>query len=342
MKLSARTGTLRLREPFRISRSVMHERDAVWIDLEHDGRTGRGEAVTSVYYDLDVPRILERLEELRPHVENCADPGALLAGIAAWPEVEPGVRCAVDAAAHDLAAQSRGRTVQDLVGAPPVGSPATARTIGITGTDQAVRTATELTARGFRVLKVKLGDGPDETARVAAVRAAAPDAELLLDPNGAWEPDRALRLLDELAEHRIAAVEQPTPPGDPAELGRIARHSPIPVIADEDAQSLADVRALGSSVHGVNVKLAKCGGIRPALEIIDAARSAGVDVLLGCLVASSLGIAPAVHLAGHARWIDLDGHLLLADDPWDGIGGTGGTLHITGEPGLGVRPRAAA
>ncbi|GAA3355181.1 dipeptide epimerase [Saccharopolyspora gregorii] len=342
MKLSARTGTLRLREPFRISRSVMHERDAVWIDLEHGGRTGHGEAVTSVYYDLDVPRILDRLDALRPHVESCTGPDELLTGIDDWPDVEPGVRCAVDAAAHDLAAQHSGRTVQDLIGAPPVGEPATARTIGITGTEHAARTAAELTARGFRVLKVKLGDGPDEQDRVAAVRAAAPDAQLLLDPNGAWEPEQALRLLDALAVHDIAAVEQPIPPGDPVVLGRVARHSPIPVIADEDAQTLADVRALGSTVHGINVKLAKCGGIRAAVEIIDAARSTGADVMLGCLVASSLGIAPAVHLAGHARWIDLDGHLLLADDPWDGIGGTGGTLHITREPGLGVRPKVAA
>ena len=163
MKLSARTGTLRLREPFRISRSVMHERDAVWIDLEHGGRTGHGEAVTSVYYDLDVPRILDRLDALRPHVESCtgpdellAGPDELLAGIDDWPDVEPGVRCAVDAAAHDLAAQHSGRTVQDLIGAPPVGEPATARTIGITGTEHAARTAAELTARGFRVLKEKM------------------------------------------------------------------------------------------------------------------------------------------------------------------------------------------
>ncbi|MFR9729583.1 dipeptide epimerase [Saccharopolyspora sp. MS10] len=341
MRLTWQTGTLRLREPFRISRSVMHERDAVWIELDHDGSTGHGEAVTSVYYDLDVPEIVAQLDGVRPLVAEAVDPGALVTAVRHWPGLAPGVRCALDAAAHDLTARQRGITVRALLDLPPTGELPTARTIGITGTEHAVRTARELVGSGFTVLKVKLGDGPEERARVAAIREAAPDVELLLDPNGAWAPEQALRNLDALAPLGISAVEQPVAPGSPAELGRIARLSPIPVIADEDAQTVADVRALGSSVHGVNVKLAKCGGIGAALEIVEAARSAGMDVMLGCLVASSLGIAPAVHLAGCARWIDLDGHLLLAEDPWDGIGGTGGALRLSGEPGLGVRPRGS-
>ncbi|GAB2665136.1 dipeptide epimerase [Saccharopolyspora gloriosae] len=341
MKLTWHTGTLRLREPFRISRSVMHERDAVWIDVSHDGHIGHGEAVTSVYYDLDVPRIVTQLEALRPVIDSSDDPGALLIEARRWVVLDPGLRCAVEAAVHDLAAKCRGITVRELVGAPEFESARTACTIGIVDVAQAVRTATDLVAKGFGVLKVKLGDGTDDAARVAAIRAAAPDARLLLDPNGAWEPGQALRILETLEPHGISAVEQPIRPGTPADLGWVAQRSPIPVIADEDAHTIDDVRELGSSVHGVNVKLAKCGGIQAAVEIIETARSAGVDVMLGCLVASSLGIAPAVHLAGFARWTDLDGHLLLADDPWDGIGGIDGTLRLSGRPGLGVRPRSA-
>lgn len=341
MKLTWRTGTLRLREPFRISRSVMHERDAVWIDVSHEGHTGHGEAVTSVYYDLDVSRIVTQLEALRPAIENSEDPGELVTDARRWAALDPGLRCAVEAAVHDLAAKCRGTTVRELIGAPAFETVETACTIGIVDTAQAVRTATSLINRGFGVLKVKLGDGTDDVTRVAAIRAAAPGARLLLDPNGAWAPDQALRILEALEPHGISAVEQPIRPGAPADLGWVAQRSPIPVIADEDAQTVDDVRELGSSVHGVNVKLAKCGGIQAAVEIIKTARSAGVDVMLGCLVASSLGIAPAVHLAGFARWIDLDGHLLLAHDPWDGIGGTGGTLRLSDRPGLGVRPRSS-
>lgn len=115
----------------------------------------------------------------------------------------------------------------------------------------------------------------------------------------------------------------------------------MPVVADEDAATVSDVRRLAGAVAGVNIKLAKCGGITAAREIIDVATGYDMDVMLGCLVTSSLGIAPAVHLTGRARWVDLDGHLLLADDPWTGLGGHDGTLRLAGTPGLGVTPTGA-
>lgn len=219
---------------------------------------------------------------------------------------------------------------------------ATARTIGITAPAAAAVQAARLAADGFTVLKVKAGhpDPAEDLARVEAVRAAAPGASLLLDPNGAWSERRARDLLPRFAALGVTAVEQPVAPGSPDSLARVAADSPVPVIADEDAVSYEDAVALAGRVHGVNVKLAKCGGVRAALRIHAALRGTGTDLMLGCLTASSLGIAPAVHLAGRARWVDLDGHLLLADDPWTGIGGADGTVRTSGRPGLGVR-RAA-
>jgi L-alanine-DL-glutamate epimerase-like enolase superfamily enzyme len=332
-----------LREPFRISRSVMYEREAVRLDVEHDGVVGHGEAVTSVYYGLDANRIVALLEGVQDVVDRSADPENLLADLPAWTRElrdAPGVLCAVDAAMHDLVAKLRGVPVHRMLGGPEWEPVPTARTIGITSIDRAARTATDLAARGFEVIKVKLGAGEfsEELACLAAIREAAPHARLLLDPNGAWEPEQAVRALEAAHEHGVEAVEQPIAPGTPDVLGWVAARSPVPVIADEDAASIEDVVYLGESVHGINVKLAKCGGIRAARDIVDVARSSGVELMLGCLVASSLGIAPAVHLAGFARWVDLDGHLLLAHDPWRGIGGTDGVLRLDGAAGLGVRP----
>ncbi len=220
----------------------------------------------------------------------------------------------------------------------------TASTIGITGIERARRGAGELAARGFSVLKVKMGvpDPAEDLARLTAVHEAAPHARLLLDANGAWTAEQAVRLLDHVGGLNVDAVEQPIPPGTPDELAWVSERSPVPVIADEDAASPADVRRIAGAVRGVNVKLAKCGGILAALQIIYTARALGTDVMLGCLVASSLGIAPAVHLTGHARWVDLDGHLLLTADPWSGIGGEDGTLRLRGGPGLGVLPAEEA
>ncbi|WP_037710582.1 enolase C-terminal domain-like protein, partial [Streptomyces griseus] len=220
----------------------------------------------------------------------------------------------------------------------------TARTLGIAPPARAAAEATRLAAAGFTVLKVKAGspDPADDLARVAAVRDAAPGAELLLDPNGAWTEALSHSLLPRFAALGVTAVEQPVPPGRPDALARVAAASPVPVIADEDAVTVEDALALAGRVHGVNVKLAKCGGVRAALRVHAALRGSGTDLMLGCLTASSLGLAPAVHLADRARWTDLDGHLLLADDPWTGIGGTDGTVRPADRPGLGVRPRTGA
>ncbi|MBQ1025039.1 dipeptide epimerase [Micromonospora sp. C95] len=337
MRLGWRTYPLRLREPLRISRSTMPGRDAVQIDLSHDGVTGHGEVVTSVYYGLDLVAILDLLARLRHRVRGYGEPERLLADLPALAaELPAGVLAALDAAVHDLLGRRAGMPVHQWLGRPDFSPAPTAYTIGLVSPEDAAGAARALARRGFQLVKVKCGDAADP-ARIAAVRAAMPDARLVLDPNGAWTAEQTVRLLDTLRGHRIDAVEQPIAPGTPRRLAWISARTDVPVIADEDAATVAHLDVLVGAVTGINIKIAKCGGIHAAQRIAATARGYGLDLMLGCLVASSLGIAPAVHLTGDARWIDLDGHLLLADDPWTGIGGHDGLLRLTDQPGLGVR-----
>ena len=339
MRIEWEVYGLELGTPLRISRSVMARRDAVRVIVEQDGQHGHGEVVTSTYYQLDVEAITSRLDRLRPVVADADSPEAALDVLHADETTPAGVRAAVDAALHDLLGLRQDMPVHALVGPPDWQDTATAYTIGITTPNDAAAQASALARRGFSLLKVKVGaDAERDVATVVAVRAAAPQARLVLDPNGGWSPDETVRVVERLDAAGVVldAVEQPIPPGTPDALAWVRERCPAPLIADEDAATAADVRKLAGAVDGVNIKLAKCGGLRPALDIVSAARESGLDVMLGCLVASSLGIAPAVHLTGHARWSDLDGHLLLADDPWSGIGGEDGILRLSGVPGLGV------
>ncbi|WP_329269874.1 dipeptide epimerase [Streptomyces sp. NBC_01451] len=341
MKASLRTVRLELTEPLRISRSTMAARDAVWLCIEHEGLRGHGEAVTSVYYGLDADTLQRQLS--RVELSRFADPEdaleALREGDLAGGDNTPAaVTAAVEAALLDLVGRRAGVPVHRLLGAPAAPEAMTARTIGISSARHAAGEARRFAASGFRIVKVKAGspDPEDDVERVRVIRDAAPGVRLLLDPNGAWNIAQARELLPRFAELGVEAVEQPVAPGDPEAFGALAERSPLPLIADEDAVDLQDARRLAGRVHGINVKLAKCGGVHAALRIAGLIEGSGTELMLGCLTASTLGIAPAVHLADRARWADLDGHLLLARDPWSGIGGADGVVRASDRPGLGV------
>lgn len=345
MKASQRTVRLELTEPLRISRSTMAAREAVWLSIEHAGQRGHGEAVTSVYYGLDAGTLGRLLHAESQWLARFAEPESALEDLrtAGRPDTPPAVTAAVESALLDLLGKRAGVPLHALLGASGRPSAPTARTLGITSPERAAAQAARLVRDGFSVIKIKGGsaDPADDLARVGAVRAAAPGARLLLDPNGAWSTDEAERLLPRFATLGVEAVEQPLAPGDPETLAKLAEGSPLPIIADEDAVGFEDTRRLAGRVQGINVKLAKCGGVGAALRIAELLAGSTTELMLGCLTASTLGIAPAVHLADRARWIDLDGHLLLAHDPWTGIGGTDGVVRTSGRPGLGVHPRAA-
>ncbi len=347
MRLEWTTTRIELTEPLRISRATMAERDAVCVTLSHDGVSGRGEVVTSPRLGITGATIGRALAGTAEWVARASDPDALRAALPVLrrrlADALP-VAAAVDIAVHDHLAIRDGQPLCSYLGMPPWDSVPTAYTLGIGPPLATARSAARLITAGFSVLKLKLGerDPAADIARVRAVRAAAPTATLILDPNGAWDTGTAVRILTELADLEIAAVEQPVPAGRPEQLDAVARAVPMPVIADEDAGSVEQLAALPPTVAGINIKLAECGGLDAAALMIDWARRSGVDVMLGCQVSTSLGIAPAAHLSGAARWVDLDGHLLIAADPWCGLGDFDGRLRRPAGPGLGIRRREAA
>lgn len=336
MSLTWSASTLELTQPFRISRGAMSSRAAVTITLAGADPTivGRGEVVTSTYSALSLDRIEAQLATIRRRYDEGADLDTVL------PAVHPAVAAAVWSAVAEHRAHSSDQPLATHLGLPLPETISISRTVGI-GTPQSMAVeAAQLATDGVRLLKVKTdADQAESVRRLAAVAAAAPAAELIIDPNEAWTATTALGVLTDAQGLPVTALEQPLPAGDHDGTRELRSRTDIPLIADEAVHTLTDLDRLDGLADAVNIKLPKCGGIYQAHKLATAARERGLDVMLGCLVCSSLGIAPAVHLAALAQWCDLDGHLLLAWDPWTGLGGENGTLRPRTVAGLGVHTR---
>jgi L-Ala-D/L-Glu epimerase len=333
VELTYRKATLRLAEPFTISRSTSVEEDVLWVEVRKDGVSGHGEAQPQEHYGETLDSASAFLDEAAALLGD--DPFALeeIESRLAERTGEQAAKAALDAALHDLCGTLVGQPVWRLLGLSRAGPP-TSWTIWLGDPDDMARRAEALGQR-FSRLKLKLGgrDGLD-VERVRAVRGVT-QLPLQVDVNEYWELEEALENVRALAELDVQYVEQPLPAGDRGGA-KLRAKSPLPIYVDEDCLTLADVPACAERAHGINIKLTKSGGIREAVRMAHAARALGLGVMLGCMIESGLGIAAACQVASLCDHVDLDGNLLLAEDPWPGVVFVEGVQLPADAPGLGV------
>ncbi|MGY1915024.1 dipeptide epimerase [Blastococcus sp. SYSU DS0973] len=335
MELTCRPRTLRLRNTFAIARSSVDTEEVLLVKVDDGNVRGHGEGAPVGYWGESVAGMADAV---------AADGAALLGddlrdleGIArrlrAW-DGPQGAKMALDGAAHDWVGRRYGRPVWRLLGLDGV-LPPTSFTIGIATVEETV--ARVRCAPGFAVYKVKVG-GPDDLERLEAIRSVT-DARLRIDGNEGWTLDQARELTPRLRELGVEMVEQPFPAAD---LDSFARYRELPdrlpVFVDEGCKDLASVAGIAGYADGIVVKLAKCGGIREAQRMLAAAAALDLRVMIGCMIESELGIAQAAQLGPLADLVDLDGHLLVQDRPFTGLGLADGRVVLPDAPGLGLEP----
>ena len=305
-----------LLRPFRIARGAKTAADVVEVTIREGGVAGRGEGVPYPRYGESVAAACAAIAAIGPAIADGA-------GRAELARIMPAgaARNAVDCALWDLEARLAGRSVAAMIGMPPPARMATALTIGLDRPDRMAAAAAGLAH--VPLLKVKV-DATDPEGQVRAVRAAAPGPRMIVDPNESWTMAVLERMQGVLAETRIDLLEQPLPAD--ADDGLIGYASVVPVAADEALHGIDDLDRIAGRYGVVNIKLDKTGGLTAALALAAAARARGLGLMTGCMICSSLSIAPALHVAAGSAFVDLDGPFWLRDDHAGGVRDADGML----------------
>lgn len=338
MKLTWQRQHLRPRHRFATSQWGVDEKETLVVQLEHDGVVGYGEAVPSTLYGQTLESCAATLAAAQDRLGD--DPLAIdpiLSRLLVAHDDQRAAIDAVDAALHDWCGKRLGVPVWKLLGlAPP--QKQTTFTIGVAEPDLIRVKVEEALADGFDALKVKVGVEHDH--RTLAFIRSRFKGPLFLDANQAWTPAEAPERIRALAPYHPTIIEQPLKREDWRHMATLRTLGVAPIFADESCERPADVVRLHGCVDGINIKFNKCGGIREALRMVTLARALGMKIMLGCFVSSSLAIAPPLSIASLVDYADLDGALLLAEDPFEGITRTGGVIRLADRTGLGVMPRA--
>lgn len=334
MRLRCYPYTLELSHPFTLSSGTRNTTPVMLVEVEEDGLTGYGEASMAPYLGEthETARAFLLRVEL-PGSPELSNLGEILRAVDAIAPGNHAAKAGVDIALHDWLGKKLGQPWYRIWGLDPGDAPVSSFTIGIGEREDVLRKVEE--AHGFPVFKVKLGCDRDREI-IEAVREVT-DKPIRVDVNQGWaDRDHALRMCEWLASKNVELVEQPMPKERLEDMAWLRSRSPIPVIADESVSRLADVRKAYGVFDGVNVKLMKATGLREAHAMILAARSLGLKVMLGCMTETSCAISAAAQLSPLADWADLDGALLINNDPFIGATITGGRVTLTDRPGIGA------
>lgn len=314
-----------LDRPFTIARGTTETAENVIVTLSDGDHVGIGAAAPSTYYGENTNTVERVLPELLESVEGFSDPlnrDAIERSVQSRISDNQAAKAAISIALADLAAKRLDIPLFKLWGLDPERTPRSSFTIGIDDPDTMADNAREAIEDGFSILKLKLGYGTErDTAMIRSVRDAVPaeNGRIRVDANEAWTPREAVEMSHTLSDHDVEFIEQPVPATDPGGLRFVYERSPLPIAADESCVTLSDLPRVADRCDIVVIKLMKCGGVREAMKLIHAARAHQLEIMLGCMVESNAAITAGCHLSPLVDYADLDGSLLLADDPYRGV-----------------------
>jgi L-alanine-DL-glutamate epimerase-like enolase superfamily enzyme len=341
VRLDVSRRRLLLRHTWTISRNSSDFKDNVFVRLERDGVVGWGEAAPNVRYGESAERTIAAIEKVRPFIE-AGDWWHYVDLREQWERAIPDQSCAcaaLDIALLDWVGRRLNVPLYRLLGLDAGRTPVTTFSIGIDTPEVIEEKVKE--AKDFPVLKIKVGTQNDAQI-IAAVREAT-DRPLRVDANEGWrDKEQALEEIQWLQRMGVELIEQPLPAAMIEETAWLRERAEIPIIADEAVKRAGDIPKLAGAYDGINIKLMKAGGLQEAVRMIHVARALGLKIMLGCMIESSVAISAAAQISPLVDYADLDGNLLIANDPFVGTGVKDGKLILSEEPGLGIRERTGS
>ncbi len=337
LQLRVKPYELRLKHAFTLAGSSRTMTPVMLTEIEYDGLTGYGEASMPPYLGESHETAARFLSQLK--LDQFNDPGQLEYILDYVDGVAPGncaAKASVDIALHDLLGKMMGQPWHRIWGYDPALMPDTSFTIGL-DTEAVVRQKLKEVAP-YKILKVKLGRDNDREM-IETIRSMT-DVPLCVDVNQGWkDKQQALDLIFWLKEKGVVFVEQPMPKTAIDDMAWLTQHSPLPTVADEALQRLDDVKKVHGVYSGINIKLMKCTGMHEARKMLTLAKDLHMKVMIGCMTETSCGIAAAAQLSPRADWADLDGNLLIGNDPFEGVQVMDGKIVLNDRPGIGVKLR---